>query len=174
MTNAMQLLSIVWSHGKKESWDLINTSMRAALRLAIGSGLQFEADDFAHMATKFRSSRWMGQDAEWAYRMAVIVKNSSFLKAFEKYTGRKPFFGNDVECNASNCEFIHLNTISRARERLAYGFCFDEGKVRWHVTSFNDEAGTITLCRYETYHREGAPKEVKTLTNKEILAMFPA
>lgn len=174
MTPAIQLLAIVWNHGNKDSWDTINSSMRSALSLAIGSGLEFKADDFDHMKKAFRSNRWIGACSEWIYRDAILVKNRSCIKAFEEYTGRKPFFGNEVQASANHCQYLHLNSILRARERLATGFYMDIGSVRWHVSSFNDDGGTIRLCRYETVHREGKPVEIREMTRKQMLEMCPA
>lgn len=174
MSAAKQLLTLVWSRGKKDSWERINHSMRNALKLAIGSGLSFDAPDFDHFATVFRWSYWVS-DVEWIYADAVIYGNQSCIEAFEQWRGRVPFRANDVDCPQwTNAGYIHANSIHRQRERMATNFRFRVGDDYWHVTGFDDAKGLIRVAKYSEPWPKGKPIKLRKLTHDDFTAMCPA
>jgi hypothetical protein len=174
MTTAFKLLSLVWSNGKKDSWERINHAMRQALSLAIGSGLTFKAGDFEQMAAKFRWGYWVTDSTEWIYREAIINGNEACVKAYEEWRGRTAFHANNIGTNYCNSPFIHANSIERKRERAAVGMRFPMNERTWYVTGFNDEAGTIRLASYASGRQEGKPEKLLQLTNDEFRAFHPS
>lgn len=168
---AMTLLDLTWERGLKDSWGRINNSMRSALRLAIGAGLDFRATDFSEMYSKFRAGFWIGADPEWIYRVAVCDLNRSAFEAWEEHEGRKPFFANDVRAESYG-GFLHVNSIRRDRERLAQGFGFKmDGKV-WFCTGFAPDKIRVVL--YKQHFRDGKPVKLKAMTHAELLEACPA
>lgn len=174
MSATLSLLSIVWSKGKKDSWERINHAMRSALSLAIGSGLDFNPKDFAQMQDKFRWEYWVTESTEWIYSTAVINGNDSCVLAYEKWKKRTAFYANNISSSYCNSIFIHRNSIVRKRERAAVGLCFPMNGRTWYVTGFNDVAGTIRLASYSSGRQEGKPEKLLQLTNEEFKASHPA
>lgn len=179
MSTALTLLTHVWKHGAKDSWGRVNTSMYRALSLAIGSGLQFDAEDFETIYDYprnggFNGGYWVGSESEWIYSMAVENGNASAYQAWEEYKGRKPFFANDVRGTQYGTQYLHTSQMRSQRCRLAVGFSFPiEGK-RWFVTSFDDEAGIMRAALYNGYTNSGKPKKLRKFTHEEISELFPA
>lgn len=169
MTTAIQLLTLVWKNGMTDSWGRINSYMHHALKLAIGSGLEFEKGDFPTLYTAFRARYWIGSEPEWVYSQAVFDGNKSCIKAWEEHTARTPFYGNDVSTGYMQ-GFIHRSSSNRARERLAVGFTFpSEGKT-WKVTAFVGDC--IRIATYDGESR--TPKKLRKLSHAEMLELCPA
>jgi hypothetical protein len=174
MTPAIKLLTIVWNSGMKDSWERINHSMRSALRLAIGSGLRFEAKDFTYMASNFRWHYWVGESTEWIYTNAILDGNEWAVGAYERWKGRVPFRANNVE-SGYHGGFIHRSSVARQRERLAVSLSFPYEDTRAWVTAFHDEGdGLIRAAVYRKQHAEGKPIKLLKLSHIQIAQMFPA
>ena len=173
MSPAVQLLNQVWLYGKKDSWGRINHSMRNALSLAIGSGMEFHADDFRTILNDFRAGYWIGSCDEWVYTMAIFIGNKSCIKAYEMYADRKPFIHTNVNLgwHATGEGYIHANHSTRAKERLAVGFSFKFAGRVWYVTSFKDDTGHIVMASYKGNNREGAPEKIMKATHEQMKAM---
>jgi hypothetical protein len=111
--------------------------MHEALRLAVSSGMEFGADDFRYMAEHFRMGYWCG-DLESFYKDAVVVRNASAWKAFEKYRARKPYFFAPAVVGGN---------VTPAR--LVVGTTFDWLGEKVTVTSFNDgDTPHLNACSY--------------------------
>ena len=169
MTTGLTLIQHVWDNAPRKAWETLNHSMSKALDLAIGSGMEFAAADLNLINKTMRTSYWMGQYGwEPSYAFAIAVGNNSFIAAFEGWTGRKPFFGNNVETiNAEG--FIHRTMgCQRKRERMAIFSRMPEGKV----TSITNDH--IILCTYEVAEYGESLKTRKKLNHEQVAAMFPA
>lgn len=131
---ALALVRHVWERNHTDSWQRLNGSMYAAVNLAIGAGLRFDADDFAVICKEFRGGYWFGNDGvemygEGFYSRAVEVGNSSACQSFEAWRERPPFiFGG---------KRLHL----RAE--------FDWQGLKVKVTSFSKDSATIGACSYK-------------------------
>ena len=173
-SKAISLLTTVWEYGQKDSWERINHSMRNALSLAIGSGLKFGLNDFHYMSQNFRTGYWFSADPEWIYTEAVVVGNTSCVEAWEHFKNRIPFRANSVSTrNGCDGGYIHANSVTRKRERLAIGMSFPFDGWTWHVTNFNDIKTTVRICRYAKHYPDGAPTKRMELTHDDIKVMFP-
>lgn len=173
-SSALQLLTIVWESGKKDTRERINHAMREALSLSIGSGLTFKASDFAHFSDKFRWGYWVTESPEWIYREAIINGNESCWKAFEDFCGREPFFANGVCCDYASSPYLHASSVERKRERLAVGLYFQADGRRWYVTGFDDQSGTVRVAAYPGTHNRGKPNKLRKLTHDDLKAICPA
>jgi hypothetical protein len=169
---AIQFLSVLWKHSLKAtgpSWTRLNAGMRQALHVAIRTGLPFALEDFERLSARFRFRYWCGKDTEknageQFYTTACQCGNRSACRSFEHHAGRKPFMVHGQR--------LHLRA-----------------DVRWEgvdtlVTSFDDEAGTLTLCAYARVshfqtehgpyaHGDGKPTRMFTVTHEELRAAFP-
>lgn len=153
-SKAMALLRAAWNAdgtcgAMGRSWRRLNSTMQAALHLAIETLAEFHEDDFRRFAKSFNSSYWIG-DGEYYYRRAIDGPhgpNPSAYQAIEAWLGREPFI---VETDP-------VREPGR-RERLYVGkrlTWFDGGVVTREkmltvvVTSFDDAKGTVTICAYK-------------------------
>ena len=144
---AIQLLQMVWEHKQEatgHSWLKLNHAMRDALELAVKSGMRFNENDFIRIFGDFRASYWVGADSEWFYNLAVLYRNTSAWRAYEKYAGRTPF----IVAGAS----ISVNTgdgpAGQGLARLIVGAWFKWASERVRVNSFNDPQGYFNACSY--------------------------
>ena len=158
-----QLLATVWNHSLKgtgHSWERLNHSMYAAMKLAINAGMRFEPGDFAAAMNEFRASYWFGETGgEALYSLAVQTGNLSAAQDFETWQGRPPFIADDVDpgCNRS---FAHV-TGSRKRGRLAVGFSFPWQGHNVAVTSFSSDGRYLTACAYAKGDRRKVTRRFK-------------
>jgi hypothetical protein len=140
ISGAMELLAVVWRQSQRtrqHSWRCLNGSMHEALRLAVSSGMEFGVDDFRYMSEHFRMGYWCG-DLEHFYTDAVVVRNASAWKAFEKYRARKPYFFAPAVVGGN---------VTPAR--LVVGTKFEWQGENVTVTSFNDEdTPHLNACSY--------------------------
>lgn len=149
----MQLLELVWRSGltaTSHSWSRLNHGMLEALRLAVGSGMEFAEADFQKLLAdnprRFRSGFWIGE-REKLYELAVTVGNLSAAKSFEQAVGRKPFMADEVDPGEDRSGYVH-RTGTRKRERLAVGFRFPWEGETVKVTSFARDNSYLTACSY--------------------------
>ncbi len=167
---AMNLLEHVWETCDRSSWERINHSMWRALKLAIGSGMEFFEDDFASFSRDFRSGYWIGENREYFYSLAVSVENASAYHAFEKWMERKPIIADDVEGGDSS-GYLHVSRMNRSKMRLAVGFRFPWKGELVTVTSFNGDGNAIA-CTYKesesAYNRKIAKRF--TISSESIIA----
>lgn len=171
-STAIQLLTTVWSFGKKDSWGRINNSMRNALELAIGSGLTFDDPDFDYMAGKFNAYSWWNSSTEWIYSRAIVYGNESCVTAYEAWVGRQPFRANKVSADGWLCRdgYVHLNSINRERSRVGVGMHFEWVGLKFTVTSFNDPKNIIRAVA----ERKTGGKLLEKWTVDEFAEAFPA
>jgi hypothetical protein len=180
VSTALKLLKVVWENGTKDSWERVNHSMRNALTLAIGSGLDFAAKDFGIMASDFSWSYWATDDPEWIYHHAILNGNQSCVEAWEKYQNRSPFRANDVSlyrwegAESDGYGYLHTSSVKRQRERLAVGFGFPIDGRQWWVTKFDDDKGVVRLASYKGDWPGGKPEKLRVLTHEELSVLCPA
>ena len=140
LSGAMELLTVVWRQSQRtrqHSWRCLNGSMHEALLLAVSSGMEFGADDFRYMSEHFRMGYWCG-DLEYFYKDAVVVRNASAWKAFEKYRERKAYFFAPAVVGGN---------VTPARLVVGTTFAWLGEKVT--VTSFNDgDTPHLNACSY--------------------------
>jgi len=148
----LDLLDIVWRHSDQatsHSWSRVNTSMKGALSLAIGSGMRFGRDDFWEIAQRYRFHYWAGNTggfAEWFYCLAVVEGNLSACRAFEHYKNRKPFIVEGVS-PGSGPTFAHRSGF-RETGRLCVGATFTWNGEQVTVTSFAEDGKSLVACSY--------------------------
>lgn len=172
MSPAIKFLSQMWEHVRGDSWQRINWAMRDTLCIAIKSGIQFGKDDFLAIQEKFRSSYWIGADAEWVYSLAIESDSPSAYQAWENYVGREPFLA--PVSNYDGAGYRHSNSFIVKRGRMAVGFLTEiEGKP-WFVSSFDDAGGKVRLVNYGGRERSGKPKARINLSHGECLTKWPA
>lgn len=163
---ARELLLTVWKHAggnTPHSWERLNHSMHTAMRLAIGSGMVFEKDDWD--LDGFRAGYWVGE-MESHYRLAVVVGNASAIETYEDWIGRKPLIADDVRIGRSYSDessYTHGAT-SRQRERLAVGFSFTYSGETVEVTSFT-AAGEAVCCSYK-------PRSEESWSRRKVLHRY--
>ena len=144
---AIQLLQMVWAHKQEatsHSWLKLNHAMRDTLELAVKSGMRFNENDFIRIFRDFRASYWVGSDSEWFYNLAVIYRNTSAWRAYEKWAGRTPFIvaGASISVNTGDGPAGH----GLARLIVSAWFKWDGERVR--VNSFNDAKGYFNAASY--------------------------
>jgi hypothetical protein len=163
----LDLLDTVWNHwggATRHSWDRVNHSMRQALCLAIGSGMEFGSDDFAEIQRRYRFHYWGGEDAggfaEGFYTLAVVEGNLSAARAFEKWKGRPPFIWDSILLPREG----HYTKSGGRREmaRLTVRSEFAWRGQRVKVTSFADDGSHVVACSYQ------APDPTKPYTSAKI------
>ena len=170
MTNGRALLHHVWCNASRESWDIINNAMRTALYLAVGTGMELNAQDIADIYNKYRGGYWMGEDGtEWLYKNAVFHENMPVIKAIETRFNRKPFFANDIEFRMHGRSYRHHSDVTRKRDRIALGTYLHIDNRRWRVTGIEADAVRFVL---ET--RDGEPQKRLKLTREQLAELFPA
>ena len=99
--------------------------------------MEFGADDFRYMSEHFRMGYRCG-DLEHFYTDAVVVRNASAWKAFEKYRARKPYLFAPA---------VVGNNVTAAR--LVVGATFEWQGENVTVTSFNDgDTPHLNACSY--------------------------
>jgi hypothetical protein len=153
-SDPLQLLEVVWRGVNRQtsfSYERLNHAMAAALRIAVGGGMRFDMEDAGRIERQFDAGHWLGSPHwESQYALAALVDNTSALHAIEHHLGREPFIADDVDVRrvGDRSSYGH-RAYTRKRCRLAVGFKFTWRGEAVTVTSFNDEAGTLTACAYE-------------------------
>ena len=174
MTTGLKLLTAVWKNGMRDSWGRINHSMRSALCLVIGSGLDLSASDLDVIWNRFRAEYWIGSEPEWVYTMAVVVGNVVVQEAWEKHNKFAPFRANKVSDPryGSGEGYIHANSIKRQREKLAVGFGVVIDDRQWWVTRIETEC--VRMASYKKDYPEGKPVKLRKFSREELQEIFPA
>lgn len=145
--HVLRVLSEVWGQTNRaigHSWERLNGAMRAALRLVISAGFEFQGCEFAAIRDRWSPGYWL--DIERAYTWAVAADNLSAAKAIEAYLGRRPLIADDVTHNHYAVMFHHSGDF-RKRDRLAVGSWFHWNGEQVKVTSFPDGESCIA-CSY--------------------------
>lgn len=129
----------VWDNAMRGSFQRLNGAMHSALRNAVNGGMTFEPDDFRIMAKEIRLGCWIGEggiDAMYSRACGGErgTDNPSAVAAIEKYLGRKPFIWAEETKTATR---LHVGSRFTWKGELVT------------VTSFNDEAGTLTAVTYK-------------------------
>lgn len=162
--SGIQMVRHVWNHNQTTAWETLNNSLRCALQVAIASGMTFTPKDFDEIKSKYRPEYWLGEHGyERPYADAIAYGNTSFIKAFEAWSGRGAFIANNVEPGEPFPKLIHRLGI-RARGRLALYYGFGDG---YRVTSIQRE---VLIAVREC----GGKRTVTRFTRVMLREMFPA
>lgn len=176
MHGAVELVRVVYNYahpGPRPSWPKVNSSLRAALNLAIESGMKFARADVAYIHDVFKGDYWFG-DGEWILEAACVTGNTSATVSFAAWKRRSPFLWHGD---------IGSDLPKRVRlPRLFVGARFYLDEERFKVTSFPD-GKTLIACSY-TQREGGAPwaprmvddkvKSRRTLTAADIRSLDAA
>jgi hypothetical protein len=172
-TAVIPLMRLVWDKSQastSHSWERLNASMRKALTLAVGAGLEFAAKDFGAM-TQFRPDHWVGESWEWVYSLAVAEGNTSAAVAFEEWKGRPPIIADGVYPGSRHTSFAHKAGL-RQQERLHVGCYFRWQGLKVKVTSFTAE-GEAVACSYHPakgqYDHERRVARVFKITREAVI-----
>lgn len=147
---ALQFVACAWNNrcgATQESWLLVNSTMHAALNLAIEGGMSFNEGDFGEIYDRMRGRFWF-HEGEGFYAAAVAAGNIQACRSYETWAGRKPFLWEG--------------------KRLYIGsdLLWEGQAVR--VTSFGD--GSLIACAYDRdvngYGRKVARRF--TITHEEL------
>lgn len=169
MKSALKLISHVWENHNTTSWEALNRSMAAAVKLAIGAKLDWTPSDFKYISDHFRPSYWLGEHGwEWAYSLAVWTDCMSFIRAYESFAGRKPFMANQVSAYGQSKGYAHQNSQNRQRGRIALNSEVWIDELRYECTSITNER--VVLVSRPT---EGK-RAVKKLTAADCATLWPA
>lgn len=159
----IKIVRLVWQNSHTTAWETLNHALYHALQIGIATGMEFCTADFVEIESKYRPSYWLGEQGfERPYADAVAYGNTSFIKSFEKWKGRKPFLANKVKPYEPYPKMIH-RLSTRARGRLALWYEFGDG---WKVTSIN---GDVLVAV-----KDHPKRTVQKFTRKKLLEMFPA
>lgn len=119
-----------------------------AVKLAIEGQMRFDPDDFQQLYDELR----ILTGGEYLYSLTVASGNTSAIKAFEKYTGRTPFFWSDHNGKP---------------QRLVQGSFFQWEGYQVKVTSFKDrETPPILIACHQENVTDEAGQIVGTNTRK--------
>lgn len=160
----IQLLQHVWNNMQKatsHSWLKVNHALSEALSLAVRSGMSFHEDDFRRIFRNasdggFRAGYWIGADTEWFYRLAVLYRNASAWKTYEKWAERTPFIWKAASLSVNTGD----GPCGQGLARLVVGAEFQWERERVKVTSFRDGAEPyVVACSYQ---RDGKAKSCKS------------
>jgi hypothetical protein len=156
-SKAYQFIEMMWLYNGNQSCSRLNSTMSSTMSLAINGELQFNEDDFSLIYEKMRGGYWFGCNSNGKgygdsfYTDAVMVNNMSAIKAYEKWTGLKPF-------------------ISKDGHRVRTGSYFYNNEFRYHVTGFDFETMRIYLVAYvSTDWKEEGKRKLFNFDNKEWL-----
>ena len=171
MTPALQLLRLVWTDQHTTSWEALNHCMWRAVMLAIGAKMTWAKEDFSYIHKSFRPAYWLGEHGwEHPYALAVWIDNTSFIKAYEAFSGRKPFIANDLSACNQGEGFIHATLQSRKRGRVALGTEVMLDKVVYKCTAITNERIVLTLRTRD----DKAPRRIIKVTPEECAQRWPA
>lgn len=150
--------------GSKKSWRKLNETLRKGLSLAIRSEMKFERDEIGEIYNDMNGAYWFGADDEWILRLACTSGNASAARSYLGWKGRKRFTW--PKPDRPGPQDSKLDLLYEGRE-----FPWNGETVT--VTSFNDEAGTLTACSYTGGKRFTHTSKVKhryTITPAELKA----
>lgn len=139
---AMKFISTFWNEAPRESYRIFNSGMHQSVQLAIESGMKFNLDDFAYLASNYKFGYWAGKDGgmygEGFYSDAVRIGNISACLSFEQWRGREPFIwlGERIYLGRVFPWLNHNEIIERirctgfSRDGLSLRACAYEPKLR--------------------------------------------
>lgn len=156
-SGVIQLLDLVYKNslcGVNHSWERLNKAMRLSLKTAIGSGFEFDIDDWQYIGSHYRSGYWLGDDIEHWYAICVSDDNATAIASYEKWKNREACIADDVTPIKS--DIAHM-TGTRNLCRLAVGSEFAWKGKKVTVTSFGD--GYLVACSYKPRERHPDPSE---------------
>lgn len=159
MSAPIELLQQVWGHCQQatsHSWLKLNHAMRETLSLAVRAGMRFDEDDFSRLFRNsrdggFRAGYWIGADTEWFYRLAVLYRNASAWRTYEKYHGRKPFIVKGASISGLyefTKDAFGDGPCGEGLARLIVGAEFQWNGERVRVNSFHDGGGYFNAASY--------------------------
>lgn len=162
--NVYTMLQSFYHHahpGSKHSWVRLNQVLHDALSLAIQAQMVFTLDEIQRIYNNMKGEHWFGVDDGWILRKACIVGNASAARSYLKWKGRRRF-------TVPKDKQAKLDLLYENREFTWKG-------ERVTVTSFDDEAGTVTVCSYTgggRFVRDSKVKRRYTLTATELRDAF--
>jgi hypothetical protein len=169
MKSALKLIAHVWANNKTTAWEALNHCMFDAVQLAIGAKLEWQPSDFAHIESNFRPGYWLGEHGwERPYALAVWTDGTSFIKAFEAFSKRKPFIANQVSAQGQAEGYAHAQSQNRQRGRIALGSEVWIGDLRYSCTSITNERIILTS------RPESGKRSIKKLSQADCAALWPA
>jgi hypothetical protein len=148
------------------SWQVINSSMRKALEVAVSGRFKFELDDFEVLADtkqsyrgfygQFGFYRWIGKDTEHGhgeriYKLAIDSNNKSACLAFEYWQKRKPFIFKGQRLGIGSS----IQTLT------------EDPYFWWLVGSFSESGEKINLSS-DNRRKSLTVKDLKALEKKEL------
>ncbi len=119
------------------SWRDVNGCRFDALAYAT-EYLDFDPEDVRTIHHEFGGGHWFGSGSgsdERLYRCAIEKQNTSACVAWERFFGRKPWWGADRKGN---------------RQRLHVGAGLSWEGLRVEVTSFDDANDALVACSYKS------------------------
>lgn len=157
-SSAYEFIEFMWHHNGTESWMRLNCIMHDTVNLAINAGLKFHEDDIMNIQKSMSGGHWFGCNSngkgygESFYTNAVLARNMSAIKSYEKYEGLKPF-------------------ISTEGNRARSGSRYRNKDHRYRVTGFDFESHKIYLVAYALMDfEEKGTKRLLSFDNKEWLS----
>lgn len=134
-SDALALLQHVWNHSPYRSHDYRGNAMYAALKLAITSGLDFNAEDINYCFKHFRAEHWFSGGGENLYSLACGSDrnsgNTPAAIAFETWYERPAYIWAEA---------------TKTPTRLHVGSEFTWEGMRVEVTSFKDDKKALIAC----------------------------
>lgn len=169
MKSALHLLNHVWTKNHATAWESLNHCMSDALNLAIGAKLEWEPADLRTIEQTMRPSYWMGEHGwERFYALAVWTDGASFIKAFEAFSGRKPFIANGVD-GGDGGGYVHANSTHSKRGRIALRSDVWIDGERFECTSITSNRIVLT-----SRPRDGKKRTIKKLTHEDCAKLWPS
>lgn len=167
MSTALTLLKQVWTHNGHDAWESLNHCMADAVQLAVGAKLNWESKDIAYVEDTMRPRYWLGEHRwEWVYSLAIACGSSSFIKAFETWSNRKPFIANNVE-NVATRGYNHFPCTRSQRGRIGLHSHVTINGLRFECTSIDNERIVLTSRSGEGKRR------ILKLTPEQCKKPFP-
>lgn len=170
MKSALRLLNTIWTQNHTTAWEALNHCMLDAANLAVGAKLEWAAKDFDYIAANYRPHYWLGEHMwERVYSLAVWTDGTSFIKAYEAWMKRKPFFANDVSAHGQAQGYAHANSQNRQRGRIALNSEVWIDGLRYECTTIEQEK-IILVSR----PGNGKKKKILKLSHAHCLERWPA
>jgi hypothetical protein len=146
-------------HRQGHSRERFRDGMNQAVRLAIGHGFKFDADDFAKIAKNFRY-----EATERDYALACGIErgrnNPTATIAYETYKKRKPFLLRSVSYPHSPWQ----KTANRVAVGMRFGWYYEDKTIKQSsripiivtCTSFAQDGSYFTACSHINDHTDDA------------------
>ena len=187
---ALRFVRHAWDSIPGGSWQRINSSMQATLRLAVESGMKFIPGDLTTISNTMRGNYWMSTEGLYSSACGGDrgTANPSFVAAFEAYCNRKPylwaednktptrlyigarFTWKNEMLEVTSFSKDHFVAVTRGEDRKDVEYEFGDYRVAEMKKTLED--GTI-LARYsapiakENRYIRGT-RHVRKITHKEL------